>query len=305
MEAIRTDIGRQRGLYDPRFEHDACGIGCVVDIKGRKSHATVDNALKIVEKLEHRAGKDAAGETGDGVGILLQISHRFFSRVAEEQGIRLGGERDYGIGMFFFPQDTLRRSQAKKMFEIIVEKEGMKFLGWRKVPIEPDTLGQKALSCMPYIEQGFVERPADISRGLDFDRRLYVARREFEQSNDDTYVVSCSSRTVVYKGMFLVDQLRAFYPDLQDPDYESASPWSTPASPPTPTPAGSGPIPTALFSTTARSTPSGATPTGCSPGRRPCPPTICPPTIWIRCSRWSTPRAATPPCWTTPWSSWS
>ncbi len=222
MEAIRTDIGRQRGLYDPRFEHDACGIGCVVDIKGRKSHATVDNALKIVEKLEHRAGKDAAGETGDGVGILLQISHRFFSRVAEEQGIRLGGERDYGIGMFFFPQDTLRRSQAKKMFEIIVEKEGMKFLGWRKVPIQPDTLGQKALSCMPYIEQGFVERPADISRGLDFDRRLYVARREFEQSNDNTYVVSCSSRTVVYKGMFLVGQLRKFYPDLQDPDYESA-----------------------------------------------------------------------------------
>ena len=108
------------------------------------------------------------------------------------------------------------------MFEIIVEKEGMKFLGWRKVPIQPDTLGEKALSCMPYIEQGFVERPRNLSRGLDFDRRLYVARREFEQSNDNTYVVSCSSRTVVYKGMFLVGQLRKFYPDLQDADYESA-----------------------------------------------------------------------------------
>ena len=222
MEDIRMDGGRQRGLYNPCFEHDACGIGCVVDIKGRKTHTTVDNALKIVEKLEHRAGKDAAGETGDGVGILLQISHRFFSRVTAEEGIQLGGERDYGIGMFFFPQDTLRRNQAKKMFEIIVEKEGMKFLGWRKVPIEPDTLGQKALSCMPYIEQGFVERPRNLSRGLDFDRRLYVARREFEQSNDNTYVVSCSSRTVVYKGMFLVGQLRKFYPDLQDSDYESA-----------------------------------------------------------------------------------
>ena len=124
--------------------------------------------------------------------------------------------------MFFFPQDTLKRNQAKKMFEIIVEKEGMKFLGWRKVPIQPDTLGEKALSCMPYIEQGFVERPRNLSRGLDFDRRLYVARREFEQSNDNTYVVSCSSRTVVYKGMFLVGQLRKFYPDLQDADYESA-----------------------------------------------------------------------------------
>ena len=222
MEEFRTEGGPRQGLYDPRFEHDACGIGCVVDIKGRKSHATVDNALKIVEKLEHRAGKDAAGKTGDGVGILLQISHRFFSRVTEEQGIHLGGERDYGIGMFFFPQDTLKRNQAKKMFEIIVEKEGMKFLGWRKVPIQPDTLGEKALSCMPYIEQGFVERPRNLSRGLDFDRRLYVARREFEQSNDNTYVVSCSSRTVVYKGMFLVGQLRKFYPDLQDADYESA-----------------------------------------------------------------------------------
>ena len=222
MEEFRTEGGPQQGLYDPRFEHDACGIGCVVDIKGRKSHATVDNALKIVEKLEHRAGKDAAGKTGDGVGILLQISHRFFSQVTEEQGIHLGGERDYGIGMFFFPQDTLKRNQAKKMFEIIVEKEGMKFLGWRKVPIQPDTLGEKALSCMPYIEQGFVERPRNLSRGLDFDRRLYVARREFEQSNDNTYVVSCSSRTVVYKGMFLVGQLRKFYPDLQDADYESA-----------------------------------------------------------------------------------
>ena len=197
-------------------------VSVMVDIWRPQTYATVDNALKIVEKLEHRAGKDAAGKTGDGVGILLQISHRFFSRVTEEQGIHLGGERDYGIGMFFFPQDTLKRNQAKKMFEIIVEKEGMKFLGWRKVPIQPDTLGEKALSCMPYIEQGFVERPRNLSRGLDFDRRLYVARREFEQSNDNTYVVSCSSRTVVYKGMFLVGQLRKFYPDLQDADYESA-----------------------------------------------------------------------------------
>ncbi len=221
MEQIQTQV-QQRGLYDPRFEHDACGIGCVVDIKGRKSHTTVDNALKIVEKLEHRAGKDAAGETGDGVGIMLQISHRFFARVTAQLGIRIGGERDYGVGMFFFPQDTLRRSQAKKMFEIIVEKEGMRFLGWRKVPIQPQALGQKALDCMPYIEQAFVARPFDVQRGLDFDRRLFVARREFEQSNDNTYVVSCSSRTIVYKGMFLVGQLRKFYPDLQDADYESA-----------------------------------------------------------------------------------
>ncbi len=211
-----------KGLYEPQFEHDACGIGAVVDIKGRKSHATVDDALKIVEKLEHRAGKDAEGNTGDGVGILLQISHRFFSKAAAQAGIALGGERDYGIGMFFFPQDLLRRSQAKKMFEIIAEKDGLTFLGWRKVPICPEILGSRALDCMPVIEQGFVQRPEKVRRGLDFDRKLYIVRREFEQSNDNTYVVSCSSRTIVYKGMFLVNQLRGFYCDLRDEDYESA-----------------------------------------------------------------------------------
>ncbi|MDD5952042.1 MAG: glutamate synthase large subunit [Oscillospiraceae bacterium] len=223
MEGIQTESSQKpKGLYDPRFEHDACGIGAVVDIKGRKSHDIVDSALQIVEKLEHRAGKDAEGKTGDGVGILLQISHKFFSKAAKELNISLGGERDYGIGMFFFPQDTLKRLQAKKMFEIIVEKEGMRFLGWRTVPIHPEILGSKALDCMPYIEQGFVERPEKVEKGLDFDRKLYIARRTFEQSNDNTYVVSCSSRTIVYKGMFLVDQLRNFYSDLLDPDYESA-----------------------------------------------------------------------------------
>ena len=213
---------QQRGLYDPAFEHDACGIGAVVDIKGRQSYETVDSALKIVEKLEHRAGKDAEGKTGDGVGILLQISHQFFQKAATECGIQLGEARDYGVGMFFFPQDTLRRNQAKKMFEVIVAKEGMDFLGWRKVPVCPEVLGQKALSKMPNIQQAFVKRPGDAARGLEFDRRLYVARRVFEQSNDNTYVPSLSSRTVVYKGMFLVGELRKFYLDLQSRDYHSA-----------------------------------------------------------------------------------
>ena len=213
---------QQRGLYDPAFEHDACGIGAVVDIKGRQSYEMVDSALKIVEKLEHRAGKDAEGKTGDGVGILLQISHQFFQKAATECGIQLGEARDYGVGMFFFPQDTLRRNQAKKMFEVIVAKEGMEFLGWRKVPVCPEVLGQKALSKMPNIQQAFVKRPGDAARGLEFDRRLYVARRVFEQSNDNTYVPSLSSRTVVYKGMFLVGELRKFYLDLQSRDYHSA-----------------------------------------------------------------------------------
>ena len=209
-------------LYRKEFEHDNCGIGACVNIKGTKSRETVENALKIVENLEHRAGKDAEGKTGDGVGILVQISHRFFSKAAKALGITLGGEREYGIGMFFFPQDELRRNQAKKMFEIIVAKEGLEFLGWRDVPTVPEVLGHKAVECMPCIMQAFIKKPADVEKGLDFDRRLYIARRVFEQSTEDTYVVSLSSRTIVYKGMFLVGQLRTFFTDLQSPDYDSA-----------------------------------------------------------------------------------
>ncbi len=210
------------GLYDPRFEHDNCGIGAVANIKGIRSHKTVDQALHIVENLEHRAGKDAEGKTGDGVGIMLQISHKFFKKAVRPLGIQLSGAGEYGVGMFFFPQDELSRNQAKKMFEIIVKKEGLTFLGWREVPNHPEVLGKRAVDVMPYIAQGFVAKPADVKAGLDFDRKLYVVRRVFEQSNEDSYVVSLSSRTIVYKGMFLVGELRQFFEDLQDPDYETA-----------------------------------------------------------------------------------
>lgn len=254
-----TERKAPAGLYDPRFEHDNCGIGAVVDIKGRKTHKTIDDALQIVEHLEHRAGKDAEGKTGDGVGILLQIGHKFFKKAAEEAGITLGNERDYGIGMFFFPQEELNRNQDKKLFEIICKKEGLNFLGWREVPTCPEILGHKARSCMPSIWQAFVERPARVKPGIDFDRKLYIARRVFEQSSQDTYVCSLSSRTIVYKGMFLVKELRLFYPDLQSEDYESAigmvhSRFSTNTAP-----AGTAPTPTALSCITARSTPSAAT----------------------------------------------
>ena len=212
----------QAPLYRETFEHDNCGIGACVNIKGEKSRAIVENALKIVENLEHRAGKDAEGKTGDGVGVLTQIPHPFFSRVMKVLGVDLGGEREYGIAMIFFPQEELRRNQAKKMFEIIVQKEGLEFLGWREVPTFPDVLGQKAVECMPRVMQGFVKKPGNLEKGLEFDRKLYIARRLFEQSSEDTYVVSFSSRTIVYKGMFLVGQLRTFYADLQSPDFVSA-----------------------------------------------------------------------------------
>ena len=219
---ICTGVSMEQNRMHKEIDHDACGIGVVVNIDGRKDHQTVNDALCIVEHLGHRAGKDASGEVGDGVGILLQISHRFFRKEAEKAGIILPDEKDYGIGMFFFLKDEVSRIIAERMFEVICEKYGMKVLGWRNVSCRKEILGRKAAETMPRIRQVFVRRPADTPQGLPFDRMLYVARREFEQGNSSTYIVSLSSRTIVYKGMFLVHQLRKFYEDLQDPDYETA-----------------------------------------------------------------------------------
>ena len=203
-------------------EHDACGIGTIVNIDGHQDYQVLDDALHIVEKLEHRAGKDATGKVGDGVGILTQISHKFFRKAAAAAGITLGGEREYGVGMFFFPNDSLKRTFAMRMLEVITRKDGLEFLGWRKVPVHPEILGDLAKDSMPCIMQCFIGKPEDVEKGIEFDRRLYVVRREFEQSSEDTYICSLSSRTIVYKGMFLVMQLRKFYDDLQDRDYETA-----------------------------------------------------------------------------------
>ncbi|MBR4464585.1 MAG: glutamate synthase subunit alpha, partial [Treponema sp.] len=243
----------EKTLYEPSFEHDNCGIGAVVNIDGSKSHKIVDSALSIVEKLEHRAGKDASGETGDGVGILLQISHAFFEKACKEGQIvsrqgkvcqSLGAERDYGIGTFFFPADESALESEKIRFEKCCQEEGLTFLGWRRLPVHADVLGKKARDCMPQIWHGFVARPEDCKKGLDFDRKLYVLRRLFEAGVlgaqplgeggagatkcdaggrlSPTYVCSLSSRTIVYKGMFLVYELRTFYADLQSPDYQSS-----------------------------------------------------------------------------------
>ena len=213
-------------LYEPSFEHDACGIGAVVSIDGIKSHDVVEKALLIVEKLEHRAGKDATGETGDGVGILLQISHDFFKKAAAGL-VGLLEERDYGIGQIFFPVKSVVSEKAR--FEKCVSESGLKFLGWREVPVKAEVLGKKAHDCMPGIWQAFIKRPENCEKGLEFDKLLYKVRLEFEKgpstgsgTANPTYVCSLSSRTIVYKGMFLVHELRTFYKDLQAPEYSSA-----------------------------------------------------------------------------------
>ncbi len=213
----------KNGLYDlSQMERDACGIGAVVNIDGHPDHAVLSDALTIVEKLEHRAGKDASGKVGDGVGILAQISDAFFQKAAKEAGFVLPGKGEYGIAMCFLPTDTIRRRIQKRLLEVMAVKAGVEVIGWRTVTTSPEILGQTAIDCMPQIEQCFFAKPADCEAGLDFDRKLYVIRREFEQSSQETYICSMSSRTIVYKGMFLVGQLRKFYADLQDPAYDTA-----------------------------------------------------------------------------------
>lgn len=209
-------------FYDNLYkEKDACGIGLVANIDGKKEYRILDDALSIVERLSHRAGKDASGEVGDGVGVLTQISHKFFKRVAEEKSINLGNVGDYGIAMIFFPNDDEIEKEIN-LFENACKNNSLSILGWRDVPINYKILGKKAIDCMPKIMQCFVQRSSDCEKGLEFDQRLYICRREFEHKSNKTFINSFSSRTIVYKGMFLVNQLRQFYSDLQDEDFETA-----------------------------------------------------------------------------------
>ena len=210
----------QESLYCPTMEHDNCGIGAIVNVKGERTHKTVEDALTIVEHLEHRAGKDASGKTGDGVGILLQLPHDYF--LQQITAFRLPEDGSFAVGMFFFSQDELKRNQAKKIFEMVLKKEGLHFLGWRPVPVQKKILSAEAVESCPAIYQAFIEKPRRMKMGLEFDRKLYVVRRIFEKANSETYVCSLSSRTIVYKGLLLVDQLRTFYDDLQAETFCSA-----------------------------------------------------------------------------------
>ncbi len=212
---------QQYPLYRPELEHESCGVGAIVDLSGRATHRTVDQALTIVERLAHRAGSDALGTTGDGVGIMTRLPHEFFTAWAREEGIGLGKPGDYGVGMFFLPEDEVGVQNVCRIFDQLAKSEGIPVLGWRDVPCHPAQLGAGARRTMPRIRQCFLKRPAGIDPGADFDLRLYVLRRVFEKQDTDTYICSLSSRTIVYKGMMLVSQLRSFYDDLQDVRYVS------------------------------------------------------------------------------------
>ena len=213
---------RQYPLYHEELEHDSCGVGAVVDLSAKATHRTVDQALCIVERLAHRAGSDAQGTTGDGVGIMTRLPHALFASWAREEGIRLGEPGDYGVGMFFLPEDEVGARNTAQIFEQLAKSEGIPVLGWRDVPCHPAQLGAGARRTMPRIRQCFLRRPKETAAGQDFDRRLYVLRRVFEHQDTDAYICSLSGRTIVYKGMMLVSQLRSFYDDLQDVRYTSS-----------------------------------------------------------------------------------
>jgi glutamate synthase domain-containing protein 2/glutamate synthase domain-containing protein 1/glutamate synthase domain-containing protein 3 len=220
----------KQGLYDPRFEHDACGVGFVVNIKGEKSHEIVEQASTVLQNLDHRGACGCEENTGDGAGILLQVPHAFFQDACEGLGFRLPDPGDYGVGMLFLPDHRNQRRQFEKILEEIIASEGQRLLGWRKVPTDNLYLGETAKSYEPFVRQVFVGRGEGIEDDLAFERKLYVIRRRAENAiryarlpgGDFFYVPSFSCRTIIYKGMLTPRQVITFYPDLSDPSVESA-----------------------------------------------------------------------------------
>ncbi|MDP3769162.1 MAG: glutamate synthase subunit alpha, partial [Dehalococcoidia bacterium] len=211
-----------QGLYDPRHEHDACGVGFVVSIKGVKSHRIVRQALQVLMNLLHRGACGCEVNTGDGAGILLQVPDKFLRRECQRLGIPLPPPRHYGVGLVFLPRDPLQREKAQVLIQAIAADEGQRVLGWRDVPTDDRPLGATALSVEPVIKQVFIGRGPGIADDGHFERKLYVVRKRIEQAVEGAYFPSLSSRTLIYKGMLSADQIETMYPDLVDPDVESA-----------------------------------------------------------------------------------
>ncbi|WP_419548009.1 glutamate synthase large subunit [Microcystis sp.] len=217
---------RKQGLYDPRFEHDACGVGFIVHKTGKKSHDIVEQALTILLNLDHRGACGAEKNTGDGAGILCQIPDLFFRKVTSNLGFTLPAAGQYGVGMLYTAPDAEIRGKSRQEFEKIAAEEGLKVLGWRDVPTDNSSLGNSAKSTEPFIEQVFIERDAHLSDDLAFERKLYVIRKRSHLSrqsfNRYWYPCSISSRTIVYKGQLMPVQVGDYFPDLHDPDFQSA-----------------------------------------------------------------------------------
>ena len=239
MDMNQSTIKQQRldqarleanGMYSSQFEKDACGMGFVVNIKGKKSHDIIDDGLRILERLEHRGGAGADKDTGDGAGILVQIPHEFFKRECEVLGINLPSAGDYGVGMVFAHKYESLRNEQKRIFEEVVREEGQVVLGWREVPVDGTKVGQEAAAIRPWMIQILIGKGPDVTNNKEFERKLYIIRKLAEKRiiplskelSSDFYIASLSSKTIVYKGMLTPGQLRDFYLDLSDLDFTSA-----------------------------------------------------------------------------------
>ncbi len=236
VNVITNGLPQKQGLYDPKFEHDNCGIGCLVNIKGKKSHKIINDAIEILKNLTHRGGVGSEPDTGDGAGILIQIPHNFMKKVCENESIKLPKEGDYGVGMLFLSPDLDTRTSSLKKLQSIIEEEGMEYLGTREVPTYSKCIGETARGAMPHIVQIFIKRPDDVEQGIPFERKLFVILKRAEkeirycsegenhytESDSYFYFASLSSRTIVYKGMLTPDQVSNFYLDLMDVDMVTA-----------------------------------------------------------------------------------
>ena len=221
----------KQGLYDPQFEHDACGVGFVVNIKGKKSNSILHDALTVLLNLTHRGATGAEPTTGDGAGVLFQMPHKFFQKVCAQDGIDLPAPGEYGVGMVFLPQDEDQRRGCERRVEEIVAAEGQTLLGWRTVPTNNNGLGKSALLAEPFIRQVFIKRNPAITDPMAFERKLYVVRKLAKAAirdsgecagGKDFYMSSLSYKTIIYKGMLMSEQLQEYYLDLADPDIETA-----------------------------------------------------------------------------------
>jgi len=220
----------KQGLYDPQFEHDACGVGFVVNVKGKKSHEIIRQAIQILLNLDHRGACGCEANTGDGAGILLQMPHQFLVKVAAENGIQLPSEGLYGVGMVYLPKEKDQRQRAEATIENIVREEGQSVLGWRTIPTDNSSLGESAQASEPQMRQVFVGRGSELSDPLAFERKLYVIRKRSENAIRYSsepgakrfYISSFSHRTLIYKGLLMPEQVDKYYPDLKDPLMESA-----------------------------------------------------------------------------------
>ncbi len=230
FEFCPTGFPEKQGMYDPQNEHDACGVGFICNLHGKKSHDIIHHALEILVRLTHRGAAGSDPLTGDGAGILLQIPHNFYKRECMALGIELPGPKEYGTGLVFLPQDEAEREKYKKILEETIASEGQELLGWRKMPTNNENIGKTAKASEPNIWQIFIGRGAGVTDERTFDRKLYVIRKVAENrifksdspTKDDFYIPTLTCRIIIYKGLLLPEQMEEYYPDLLDPEFDSA-----------------------------------------------------------------------------------